>query len=108
MTIIDRLQVTTAHDMFESTANRQPKSDCLGWRPYNPTTKAWDPYQWLTYETVQKRRAAFGAGLVELHHKHNCHRPGQYGVGLWSQNRPEWQITGESSREVGGRTVISC
>jgi long-chain acyl-CoA synthetase len=44
---------------------------------------------------VQKRRAAFGAGLVELHHKHNCHRPGQYGVGLWSQNRPEWQITGD-------------
>ncbi|CAG8118052.1 unnamed protein product [Penicillium olsonii] len=86
-------QVTTAHDMFESTANRQPKNHCLGWRPYNPTTKTWDPYQWLTYETVQKRRAAFGAGLVELHQKHNCHQPGQYGVGLWAQNRPEWQIT---------------
>ncbi|KAJ5319378.1 hypothetical protein MYU51_017513 [Penicillium brevicompactum] len=86
-------QVTTAHDMFESTANRQPKNHCLGWRPYNSTTKTWDPYQWLTYETVQKRRAAFGAGLVELHQKHNCHRPGQYGVGLWAQNRPEWQIT---------------
>ncbi|KAJ5576293.1 hypothetical protein N7535_003219 [Penicillium sp. DV-2018c] len=86
-------QVTTAHDIFEQTANRLPKSHCLGWRPYNSVTKAWDPYQWLTYETVQKRRAAFGAGLVELHQKHNCHRPGQYGVGLWAQNRPEWQIT---------------
>ncbi|KAJ5470811.1 hypothetical protein N7530_008168 [Penicillium desertorum] len=86
-------QVTTAHDMFESTANRLPKNHCLGWRPYNSTTKSFDPYQWLTYETVQKRRAAFGAGLVELHHKHDCHRSGQYGVGLWSQNRPEWQIT---------------
>ncbi|KAJ5927265.1 hypothetical protein N7516_009038 [Penicillium verrucosum] len=86
-------QITTAHDMFESTANRQPKSHCLGWRPYNSTTKSFDQYQWLTYETVQKRRAAFGAGLVELHHKHECHRSGQYGVGLWSQNRPEWQIT---------------
>lgn len=85
--------------MFESTANRQPNNHCLGWRPYNPATKSFDQYQWLTYETVQKRRAAFGAGLVELHHKHDCHRAGQYGVGLWSQNRPEWQITGELSLE---------
>ena len=80
--------------MFESTANRQPKNHCLGWRPFNPVTKAFDGYQWLTYEQVQKRRAAFGAGLVELHNKHDCHRAGQYGIGLWCQNRPEWQITG--------------
>lgn len=88
------LQVLTAHDAFESTANRLPKNDCLGWRPYNPVKKTYGPYQWLDYQTVQKRRAAFGAGLVELHNKHNCSRAGQYGVGLWCQNRPEWQITG--------------
>ncbi|KAJ6107673.1 hypothetical protein N7523_008996 [Penicillium sp. IBT 18751x] len=86
-------QVVTAHDMFESTANRQPKNHCLGWRAYNSATKSFDPYQWFTYEQVQKKRADFGAGLVELHQKHNCHRPGQYGIGLWCQNRPEWQIT---------------
>ncbi|KAE8401103.1 hypothetical protein BDV37DRAFT_285947 [Aspergillus pseudonomiae] len=86
-------QVLTAHDLFESTATRVPKNHCLGWRPYNPTTKTFGPYQWLDYQAVQKRRADFGAGLVELHHKHNCHRPGQYGIGLWCQNRPEWQIT---------------
>ncbi|KAF7621778.1 putative AMP-binding enzyme [Aspergillus flavus] len=86
-------QVLTAHDIFESTANRVPKNHCLGWRPYNQTTKTFGPYQWLDYQTVQKRRADFGAGLVELHHKHNCHRSGQYGIGLWCQNRPEWQIT---------------
>ncbi|KAJ5263692.1 hypothetical protein N7478_011297 [Penicillium angulare] len=86
-------QVQTAHDIFESTANRIPKNHFLGWRPYNTTTKTYEQYQWMTYETVQKRRAAFGAGLVELHQKHDCHRPGQYGIGIWSQNRPEWQIT---------------
>ncbi|KAL4993658.1 hypothetical protein BDV10DRAFT_178593 [Aspergillus recurvatus] len=85
--------VTTAHEIFESTANDSPKADCLGWRPYNPVTKTWGQYQWLSYGTVQKRRTDFGAGLVELHHKHNCARPGQYGIGLWCQNRPEWQIT---------------
>ncbi|PYH98357.1 acetyl-CoA synthetase-like protein [Aspergillus ellipticus CBS 707.79] len=86
-------QVLTAHDIFESTANRLPKNHCLGWRPYNPTTKTYGPYQWMDYQTVQKRRAAFGAGLVELHHRHGCSRSGQYGIGLWCQNRPEWQLT---------------
>ncbi|KAL5355449.1 hypothetical protein BJX96DRAFT_141328 [Aspergillus floccosus] len=86
-------QVRTAHDLFEFTANRLPKSHCLGWRPYNAVNKTYGPYQWLDYQTVQKRRTDFGAGLVELHQKHGCLRTGQYGVGLWCQNRPEWQIT---------------
>ncbi|KAL4938676.1 hypothetical protein BDV06DRAFT_200432 [Aspergillus oleicola] len=85
--------VTTAHEIFESTANAHPKTDCLGWRPYDPVKKSWGQYHWLSYGTVQQRRTAFGSGLVELHHKHDCARPGQYGVGLWCQNRPEWQIT---------------
>ncbi|PWY79547.1 AMP-binding enzyme [Aspergillus heteromorphus CBS 117.55] len=86
-------QVLTAHDIFESTANRLPKNHCLGWRPYNRTTKTYGPYQWMDYQTVQKRRTDFGAGIVELHHRHGCSSPGQYGVGLWCQNRPEWQLT---------------
>jgi long-chain acyl-CoA synthetase len=49
----------------------------------------------MDYETVRRRRAHFGAGLLELHRRigiqgHN------FGVGLWCQNRPEWQITGEN------------
>lgn len=80
--------------MFESTANRLPKNHCLGYRPYNPVTKTFGNYTWMDYQTVQKRRAAFGSGLRELHNKHNCGKSGQYGVGLWCQNRPEWQITG--------------
>ncbi|KAI9933359.1 hypothetical protein ASPWEDRAFT_30200 [Aspergillus wentii DTO 134E9] len=86
-------EVTTAHDIFESSVKRHPKNHCLGWRPYNPTTKTWGLYEWMDYQTVQKRRTEFGAGLVELHNKHGCGRPGPYGVGLWCQNRPEWQIT---------------
>lgn len=80
--------------MFELTANRQPKAHCLGWRPYNPVSKKFGNYKWLDYQTVQKRRAVFGAGLAELHNKHGCNRSGPYGVGIWCQNRPEWQITG--------------
>jgi long-chain acyl-CoA synthetase len=80
--------------MFETTANKYPKADCLGWRTYDSKTKTFGAFQWIDYQTVQKRRANFGVGLVELHNKHG--RIGQkYGVGLWCQNRAEWQITGK-------------
>lgn len=85
-------QILTIHDSFESTANRCPRNPCLGWRPYDPKTKTYGQYQWMDYQTVQRRRANFGVGLVELHKKHGCDGE-KYGVGLWCQNRPEWQIT---------------
>ncbi|KAN0072578.1 hypothetical protein V8E54_009507 [Elaphomyces granulatus] len=85
-------KIGTLHDAFESTANRIPKSPCLGWRPYDPRTGSFGQFTWMDYRTVQRRRAAFGVGLVELHKKHGCTRE-KYGIGLWCQNRPEWQIT---------------
>ncbi|EER40492.1 AMP-binding enzyme [Histoplasma capsulatum H143] len=85
-------QVLTAHDIFESSVSRNPKNRCLGARAWDPVTKTWGPYQWMDYQTVQKRRAALGVGLVELHSRIGV-QGAQYGVGLWCQNRPEWQIT---------------
>ncbi|KAK3719704.1 medium-chain fatty acid-CoA ligase faa2 [Vermiconidia calcicola] len=83
--------VRTAHDFFEQTAKRQPSNKCLGYRPYDPATKAFGPYVWETYEQVQKRRTNFGVGLVALHQQLGVNGT-QHGVGLWCQNRPEWQI----------------
>ena len=84
--------ITTAHEMFEQSAKRVPKNRCLGYRPYNPATKTWGQYVWETYAQVQERRKNFGVGLVALHEQ--VGKQGrQYGVGLWCQNRPEWQIT---------------
>ncbi|KAL6720179.1 medium-chain fatty acid-CoA ligase faa2 [Lecanora helva] len=75
-----------------NVAKRQPSNRCLGFRPYDPVSKTYGKYQWLTYGTVQKRRADFGAGIVRV-----CQDAGvmeqKHGVGLWCQNRPEWQIT---------------
>ncbi|KAI1920049.1 medium-chain fatty acid-CoA ligase faa2 [Ophidiomyces ophidiicola] len=85
-------KVRTGHDMFESTALRQPKNHCLGWRPWDPVKQNFGPYVWMDYETVQKRRAAVGVGLVELHRRIGI-QDRSFGVGLWCQNRPEWQIT---------------
>ncbi|KAI9823325.1 MAG: hypothetical protein M1832_002549 [Thelocarpon impressellum] len=84
--------ITTAHEMFESTANRLPTNKCLGHRPYDPVKKTFGNYVWQDYRTVQQRRAAFGVGLVELHKSVGV-TGRQYGIGLWCQNRPEWQLT---------------
>ncbi|KAF2640704.1 long-chain-fatty-acid-CoA ligase 1 [Massarina eburnea CBS 473.64] len=85
-------EITTAHAAFEASATRYPKNRCLGHRPYNPATKTFGAYEWVDYETVQTRRKNLGAGLVHLHKQAGVTAQ-SYGIGLWCQNRPEWQIT---------------
>jgi len=41
---------------------------------------------------VHTRRKNFGAGLVHLHRQAGI-TGSNYGIGLWCQNRPEWQVT---------------
>jgi long-chain acyl-CoA synthetase len=84
--------VRTAHDIFEATVQQAPRSRCLGKRSYDPVKQTWGPYEWEDYGTVQKRRADIGVGLVELHKRAGVAET-KYGIGLWCQNRPEWQIT---------------
>lgn len=77
------------------TAARVPTSKCLGYRPYDPATKTFGQYEWLDYTTVQRRRANLGVGLVEINKQAGVVEQ-KYGVGLWCQNRPEWQLIGWS------------
>ena len=84
--------VTTVHEIFEKSANRFSNLRCLGSRPYDPVKKTWGKYQWETYATVAARRANLGAGIFEVVKEAGITDP-KYGVGLWCQNRPEWQIT---------------
>ncbi|KAJ9644366.1 uncharacterized protein PV06_06303 [Exophiala oligosperma] len=84
--------VLTGHDMFEHSAQRYPHSPCLGWRPWDSSKNAYGAYEWMDYETVAKRRKDFGVGLVEIHAREGITGT-QYGIGLWCQNRPEWQLT---------------
>ncbi|TID19963.1 long-chain-fatty-acid-CoA ligase/ protein binding protein [Venturia nashicola] len=84
--------IRTAHDFFEDSASKIPNNKCLGHRPWNADTQKFQDYVWLTYGEVQERRKNFGSGLIQLHEKYGVTGSG-YGVGLWCQNRPEWQIT---------------
>jgi long-chain acyl-CoA synthetase len=87
--------VRTGHDIFEVAVMKYPNNRCLGERPYDGVTKTWGKFVWQTYAQIAERRRNFGVGLVELH-KNLGVTEEKYGVGLWCQNRPEWQITGMS------------
>jgi len=86
-------EVQTLHDVFESAARKFPNNRCLGSRPWNPVTRSWaDKYEWSTYAETAQRRKNLGAGIVEVHKAAGI-MADKYGVGLWSQNRAEWQLT---------------
>lgn len=89
----------TAHDIFESSAKKHPGKKCLGERSYDGATKTWGNFVWQTYGQVAERRRNFGVGIAELHRQIGV-TDEKYGVGLWCQNRPEWQITGKSLPSV--------
>lgn len=82
----------TLYDYFESSANRTPNAPVFGTRAWNSAKNVFGPYEWTDYETVKKRKDDFGRGLVEVHAREGVTGT-QYGIGLWCQNRMEWQIT---------------
>jgi len=84
----------TFFDLFEASVKEYPNSRCLGTRHWNAAKKAWDnKYTWKTYAEVNARSKNFGSGILELHRQIGI-PPGNYGVGLWSPNRADWQIAG--------------
>ncbi|KAH8895959.1 long-chain-fatty-acid-CoA ligase [Thozetella sp. PMI_491] len=87
-------ELQTLHALFEASAQKRPGANCLGSRPWDPATKTWGPkYEWLAYSEVARRRKDIGVGIRELHSGIGVADDEKYGVGIWSQNRPEWQIT---------------
>ncbi|KAI1432457.1 AMP-binding enzyme [Xylaria sp. CBS 124048] len=85
-------EMRTFYQLFERNVKERPNSRCLGMRAWDPATKSWDnAYSWETYAEVGARAKNFGSGVFELHRRIGV-PPGNHGVGLWSQNRPEWQI----------------
>ncbi|KAH9908059.1 acetyl-CoA synthetase-like protein [Xylariomycetidae sp. FL2044] len=84
--------IRTFHECFQNAVRRHPNNKCLGTRVWNPATKTWEnKYTWQTYAEVATRSKNFGSGIYELHRRIGV-PPGNHGVGMWSQNRAEWQI----------------
>ncbi|KAI0882427.1 acetyl-CoA synthetase-like protein [Annulohypoxylon maeteangense] len=87
-------EIRTFYDLFQDAVKRFPDNKCLGTRSWNPTTKSWENhFNWQTYAEVATRSKNFGSGIYELHRRIGIPAGSSHGVGIWSQNRAEWQIT---------------
>ncbi|KZV75767.1 acetyl-CoA synthetase-like protein [Peniophora sp. CONT] len=81
-------------DIFETGLAINPDANLLGYRPHVSASplKFADHYVWDTYAQVDVKRRAVGSAL------HAWFKDGTLGgseletVGIWSINRPEWQL----------------
>ncbi|KAI5787130.1 hypothetical protein EDC01DRAFT_174288 [Geopyxis carbonaria] len=84
-------EVTTMFQAFEAAVRKYPNNKCLGWREQDKATKKWGPFVWMDYKTMHSRKNNLGSGLMYLNRKHGV-TADKFPNGIWSQNRPEWQI----------------
>ncbi len=86
--------INTVFDTFEVGWQRNPAGKCFGHREYDAKAKLWSEYMWETYDQIRQRRDHFGAGLMHLHKQHVMNgKSRQFGVAVWMNNCPEWQLT---------------
>ncbi|KAF8509544.1 acetyl-CoA synthetase-like protein [Gautieria morchelliformis] len=81
-------------EIFESGLAHSPNAPCIGHRPVISTTplKFAPYYSWQTYTEVDERRRNLGSALEFLWQHGRAGGGDLPTLGLWSLNRPEWQI----------------
>ncbi|KAI9016517.1 hypothetical protein CLU79DRAFT_763028 [Phycomyces nitens] len=88
-------EIKTTYDIFANGLSISRNMPCLGHRPLiNAQTCEYGPYVWETYQEVSDRIDNFGSGLVDLFENTlDIRTDKSLPVGIWSVNRPEWNIT---------------
>ncbi|EIW85421.1 long-chain-fatty-acid-CoA ligase [Coniophora puteana RWD-64-598 SS2] len=83
----------TLYEIFENGYAHNPNARLLGHRPkLSDSPLKFGPYVWQTYKEVDVRRRRLGSALHHLFQKGDLKAHDLPTVGIWAQNRPEWQI----------------
>lgn len=91
--LVDVNVLPTLPDVFDNGYNINPDCRLLGHRPLVSTNPLkYGPYVWQTYKQVDIRRRRIGSALHRLFSRGELQGEDLETVGIWSQNRPEWQL----------------
>lgn len=86
----------TYYDVFNIGREKAHDRPCLGWRPFDFESGTFLPkYVWMTYDEVEEQRTAVASALAHLAASGKLGQglpKSNWTVGIWCQNRPEWQI----------------
>ncbi|KIL00658.1 hypothetical protein PAXRUDRAFT_821456 [Paxillus rubicundulus Ve08.2h10] len=97
----------TLPEVFDTGYNMSPDARLLGHRPVVSTEPLkFGPYTWQTYREVDLRRRRIGSALHSLFQRGHIKADGLETVGIWSQNRPEWQLV-EFALHAYGKVGVS-
>lgn len=99
----------TMYDIFHIGREKSPNKPCLGHRPWDPATGDFKrEFSWLTYAEVEELRTAVGSGLCQLVEGGKLGDGvgiSHWNVGIWCQNRPEFQVVEQSCHAYSRYTV---
>ncbi|KAJ8592807.1 acetyl-CoA synthetase-like protein [Rhizopogon salebrosus TDB-379] len=91
--LVDANALATLPDIFDNGYKLNPEARLLGHRPIVSTSPLkYGPYVWQTYKQVDARRRRIGSALHSLFSRGELKGDDLETVGVWSQNRPEWQL----------------
>ncbi|KAH0830405.1 hypothetical protein J3R83DRAFT_1799 [Lanmaoa asiatica] len=97
----------TLPEVFDNGYCQNPDARLLGHRPLiSIQPLKFGPYVWQTYKQVDARRRKIGSALYELFKSGVLKAEDLETVGIWSQNRPEWQIV-ELALHAYGKVGVS-
>ncbi|KAJ1664459.1 medium-chain fatty acid-CoA ligase faa2 [Coemansia sp. RSA 1813] len=88
--------VTTLYELMQNRLRKYPNKPIIGYRKYNPVTKAHGEYEWIGTEECASAIDNFGSGLDLIYQKYVPSESGssaQQAIGIYSINRPEWPLT---------------
>lgn len=87
----------TLFESFNKGLSVSADKPCLGHRPINLLTGEFEnTFEWLTYSEVDKKRQILGSAFTKLASDGSLGElpdTKHWRMGLWSPNRPEWQLS---------------
>ncbi|KAJ2833103.1 medium-chain fatty acid-CoA ligase faa2 [Coemansia furcata] len=88
-------EITTAYELFQHYLAKEPKTEFMGTRRFNPADGSFGEYEWLTTNDIAELVEDFGSGLDHVFTKYAADAKGhgtQQPLGVYANNRYEWLV----------------